>query len=64
MGIAEISYVEGGMHPWTADALDGTATEVFPIGDGHALETIARLDPDVILAVGNAHPRSPTAGTA
>jgi iron complex transport system substrate-binding protein len=56
VGMAEISYVEGGMHSWTADALDGAATTVFPIGDGYPLETIARLDPDVILAVGNAYP--------
>ena len=56
VGIAEISYLEAGMHAWTATALDVAAPEVFTIGDGYPLETIARLDPDVILAVGNAYP--------
>jgi ABC-type Fe3+-hydroxamate transport system substrate-binding protein len=54
VGMAEISYLPEGMHRWTADALDGAATEVFTIGDGYPLEEIAALDPDVILAVGNA----------
>jgi iron complex transport system substrate-binding protein len=54
VGVAEISHLPEGMHRWTADALDGAAAEVFTIGDGYPLEEIAALDPDVILAVGNA----------
>jgi iron complex transport system substrate-binding protein len=56
VGTAEISYLPEGMHRWTAEALDGATPEVFAVADGYPLEEITALDPDVILAVGNAYP--------
>ena len=56
VGMAEISYLDAGLFQWTSDALNGATPEMFPVGDGYPFETIARLDPDVILAVGNAFP--------
>jgi iron complex transport system substrate-binding protein len=55
VGMAEISYVDGGVQAWTEAALDGAEPELFPTDDGYPFETIARLDPDVILAT-NAYP--------
>ncbi len=56
VGMAEISYLDAGLFQWTKDALNGATPEMFPVGDGYPFETIASLDPDVILAVGNAFP--------
>ena len=53
--MAELSYVEGGVQEWTKTALDGEEPELFPTDDGYPFETLARLDPDVILAT-NAYP--------
>jgi iron complex transport system substrate-binding protein len=50
VGMTKLSYVEGGMQQWTKDALKGATPELFPTDDGFPFETIARLDPDVILA--------------
>ena len=56
LGMAEISYLDAGVFQWTKDALNGATPEVFPVDNGYPLETIAKLDPDVILAAGNAFP--------
>ncbi|MGH3924048.1 MAG: ABC transporter substrate-binding protein, partial [Pseudonocardiaceae bacterium] len=56
VGMAELSYVDAGVHKWTEDALNGATPELFPTDDGYPFETIARLNPDVILAVANAYP--------
>lgn len=50
VGMAEISYVDGGVQAWTKAALGGAEPELFPVDDGYPFETIAALDPDVILA--------------
>jgi iron complex transport system substrate-binding protein len=50
VGMAKLAYVEGGVQQWTKGALKGQQPELFPTGDGFPFETIARLDPDVILA--------------
>lgn len=55
VGMAELSYIEGGMQEWTNAALDGEVPELFPTDSGYPFETLARLDPDVILAT-NAYP--------
>lgn len=55
VGMAELSYIKGGIQEWTKEALDGEEPELFPTDEGYPFETIARLDPDVILAT-NAYP--------
>jgi len=51
VGMAEVSYVEGGVMEWTKAALGDSKPEIFFTDDGFPFEAIARLDPDVILAV-------------
>lgn len=51
IGIAEVSYVDGGVMAWTAEALGDEQPEIFNVDNGFPFETIARLDPDVIVAV-------------
>lgn len=55
VGMAEISYLDGGVQAWTDAALDGADVELFPTAEGYPFETILRLEPDVILAT-NAYP--------
>lgn len=55
VGMAEVTYVEGGVMDWTKAALDDREPKVFNVDDGFPFETIAKLDPDVILAV-NTYP--------
>ncbi|MGH3566478.1 MAG: ABC transporter substrate-binding protein [Pseudonocardia sp.] len=55
VGMAEVTYVEGGVLDWTKAALGDHEPEIFNVDDGFPFETIARLDPDVILAV-NTYP--------
>lgn len=55
IGIAEVSYVEGGVMDWTKAALGDHKPEIFNVDDGFPFETIAKLDPDVILAT-NTYP--------
>lgn len=50
VGMAEVTYVEGGILPWTEAALGADRPEIFDVDGGFPFETIARLDPDVILA--------------
>jgi iron complex transport system substrate-binding protein len=50
VGMAELSYIDGGVQQWTKARLGGAQPELFPTEDGFPFETIARLDPDVILA--------------
>ncbi|MGQ0678347.1 MAG: iron-siderophore ABC transporter substrate-binding protein [Actinomycetota bacterium] len=50
VGMAEVTYVEGGVMTWTKAALGDQQAEIFNVDDGFPFETIARLDPDVILA--------------
>jgi hypothetical protein len=53
--MAKVTYVEGGVMAWTKAALGDHEPEIFNVDDGFPFETIAKLDPDVILAV-NAYP--------
>ncbi len=55
VGMAEVSYVEGGVQQWTKDALRGERPELFNTDQGFPFETIARLQPDVIVAT-NTYP--------
>ena len=50
VGMIKLSYIEGGVQQWTKDALKGQQPELFDTDTGFPFETIARLDPDVILA--------------
>lgn len=49
IGMAEVTYVEGGVMAWTKAALGDHKPEIFNVDAGFPFETIARLDPDVIL---------------
>ncbi len=51
VGMAEVTYVDGGVMAWTKTALGDHKPEIFNVDNGFPFETIARLDPDVILAV-------------
>lgn len=55
VGMAEVSYVQGGVQQWTKDALRGQQPELSNTDEGFPFETIARLRPDVILAT-NTYP--------
>lgn len=58
VGMAELSYLKGGVQEWTAEAIDelgGEQPELFATEDGFPFETLARLKPDVILAT-NTYP--------
>lgn len=55
VGMAELTYIEGGVQEWTQDALGTDAPELFNQDNGFPLEKIAQLDPDVILAT-NTYP--------
>lgn len=56
VGMAELTYVEGGVQEWTEDALGSSpAPELFDQDNGFPFEKIAQLDPDVILAT-NTYP--------
>src|SRR5690606_16826017 len=55
VGMAEVTYVEGGIQEWTKEALGGADVELFDVEQGFPLETIQRLQPDVILAT-NTYP--------
>ncbi|HEX4865190.1 MAG TPA: ABC transporter substrate-binding protein [Acidimicrobiales bacterium] len=55
VGMAEVTYVDGGVMTWTKAALGDHKPQIFNVDDGFPFETIARLDPDVILAT-NAYP--------
>ncbi|MGH3911006.1 MAG: hypothetical protein ACRDRM_09265, partial [Pseudonocardiaceae bacterium] len=55
VGMAEVTYVEGGVMAWTKAALGDHRSEIFNVDDGFPFETIAKLDPDVILAT-NTYP--------
>jgi iron complex transport system substrate-binding protein len=55
VGMAEITYVGGGVMEWTKAALGDHKPEIFNVDNGFPFETIAKLDPDVILAT-NTYP--------
>lgn len=55
VGMAEVTYVDGGIQEWTKAALGGAEVELFNTDQGFPLETIQRLRPDVILAT-NTYP--------
>lgn len=53
VAMAELSYIPGGVQEWTKQALadlDAETPELVPTEAGFPFETLARLDPDVILA--------------
>jgi iron complex transport system substrate-binding protein len=50
VGMADISYVDGGVQEWTHAALGGKRPELLDVDAGIPLERIAALRPDVILA--------------
>ena len=55
VGMAELTYIDGGVQEWTQDALGTAAPELFNQDNGFPFEKIAQLDPDVILAT-NTYP--------
>ena len=55
VGMAELTYLDGGVQEWTQDALGPDAPELFNQDNGFPFEKIAQLDPDVILAT-NTYP--------
>ena len=55
IGMAEVSYVKGGVMAWTKAALGDRKPAIFNVDKGFPFETIAKLNPDVILAT-NAYP--------
>lgn len=55
VGMAEVSYVEGGFMAWTRAALGDRKTAIFNVDKGFTFETIVKLNPDVILAT-NTYP--------
>lgn len=61
VGIAKAYYVADGVTEWTTVGLGGSTPEIFDVENGYPFETIARLDPDVILAT-NAYPYLTEAG--
>ena len=44
VGMAEVSYVDGGVMAWTKAALGDHKPEIFKVDDGFPFETIAKLD--------------------
>jgi len=51
IAMAKIDYAEGGVQPWTEEALAGKpAPELLPTTAGVPLEQVAALKPDLILA--------------
>jgi iron complex transport system substrate-binding protein len=50
VAMAEVDYVEGGLQPWTANALGGKRPELLATTSGIPLEKVAALRPDLILA--------------
>lgn len=46
IGMAEVSWAEGGVPLWTKAALSDHKPEIFNVDDGFPFETIATLDPD------------------
>jgi iron complex transport system substrate-binding protein len=50
VGMAKVSYAEGGVQEWTRAALAGEQPELLDVDSGMPLEAIAALRPDVILA--------------
>ena len=56
VGMQEITYISGGVQEWTKEALGSAPTpELFNQDNGFPFETLARLDPDVLLAT-NTYP--------
>jgi iron complex transport system substrate-binding protein len=55
IGMAEVSWADGGVPTWTKAALGDHKPEIFNVDNGFPFETIAKLDPDVILAT-NTYP--------
>ncbi len=50
VGMAEVTYVDGGVMAWTKAALGDQEPQIFNVDNGFPFETIAGLEPDVILA--------------
>jgi iron complex transport system substrate-binding protein len=51
VAIARVDYAEGGVQPWTKQALgDGATPELITTTDGYPIEQIAAQRPDLILA--------------
>ncbi len=50
VAMAKVDYAEGGIQPWTADALGGERPALLTLTDRLPLEEIAAQAPDVILA--------------
>lgn len=50
VGMAELSYLPGGVQEWTKAAMGDAEPARFKTDDGFPFETIARLDPDAIVA--------------
>jgi iron complex transport system substrate-binding protein len=55
VAMARLSYIEGGVQSWTKEALAGRTVELFDTDQGFPFETIARIDPDLIVAT-NTYP--------
>ncbi len=55
VGMYDVSYVQGGVQQWTKEALRAEEPELINTDQGFPFETIARLQPDVILAT-NTYP--------
>lgn len=50
VAIARVDYAEGGVQPWTKQALGGETPELITTTDGYPVEQIAAQRPDLILA--------------
>ncbi len=50
VGMAEVTFVKGGVMAWTKAALGDHKPAIFNVDNGFPFETIAKLNPDVILA--------------
>jgi iron complex transport system substrate-binding protein len=49
MAMAELSYIPGGVQEWTKKALGDHKPELFNADEGFPFETLAKLNPDVIV---------------
>jgi iron complex transport system substrate-binding protein len=50
VGMARVDYADGGIQPWTKQALGDARPELLDTATGYPVEQVAALRPDVILA--------------
>ena len=50
VGMARVDYADGGIQPWTKQALGDARPELLDTSTGYPVERVAALRPDVILA--------------